>query len=266
MPLFKYLAMPYQELLFTIRRPKRLLRAANPNALRSYFHTRIRSIWLRAARDRPWVRQSSNSTFIRKDFRSYEEYVRLQRSKLEYVDLSTYDIKYREALRSRLQNSALIRQGMTVLCLAARIGTEVKAFLDLGAFAVGIDLNPGENNRYVLHGDFHDLQFAPSSIDVVFTNSLDHAFDIEKLLDEMKKVLKPSGLLIVEAVAETTARKGKPPGGYESFWWTEIEDLISLFEKSWFRLMGRCSFDFPWLGEQLCFEKQDESHLTRSGN
>ena len=55
----------------------------------------------------------------------------------------------------------LLGQVRTVLCLAARIGTEVKAFLDLGCFAIGIDLNPGTDNRYVVHGDFHDLQFAP---------------------------------------------------------------------------------------------------------
>ena len=37
---------------------------------------------------------------------------------------------------------------------------EVRAFLDHGAFAVGIDLNPGRDNRYVMVGDFHQLQFA----------------------------------------------------------------------------------------------------------
>ena len=57
--------------------------------------------------------------------------------------------------------------GQDAAVVGARIGTEVKAFLDLGAVAIGIDLNPGENNRYVVYGDFHDLQFASGSIDVV---------------------------------------------------------------------------------------------------
>ena len=103
----------------------------------------------------------------------------------------------------------------TVLCLAARIGTEVKAFLDLGCRAIGIDLNPGKENPYVVQGDFHDLQYAPQSMDVVYTNSLDHAFDLERIAKEVLKVLKPDGLFLVEAVQGRD--QGVDPGFFESF-------------------------------------------------
>jgi len=85
-----------------------------------------------------------------------------------------------------------------MLCLAARIGTEVKSFLDLGAFAVGIDINPGKKNKYVLFGDFQDIQFAPKCADIIFTNSIDHVYDIEKFLSEIKRVLKMKVFLFVK--------------------------------------------------------------------
>jgi SAM-dependent methyltransferase len=79
--------------------------------------------------------------------------------------------------------------------LGARFGTEVKAFHDLGSFAVGIDVRTGERNKFVLQGDFHDIQFPAATVDIVFTNSLDHAFDFEKVIQEIRRVLKPSGTL-----------------------------------------------------------------------
>ena len=140
---------------------------------------------------------------------------------------------------------------MSVLCLGARIGTEVKSFLDLGCFAVGIDLNPGRENRYVLHGDFHELQFAAGSIDMAFTNSLDHVYSVDRLIAEVARVLKPGGLFLLEA--DRGSGTGKRPGHYETFWWSSIEDVIALFEGARFLLTRRISFERPWVGEQLCF-------------
>lgn len=60
----------------------------------------------------------------------------------EKIDIDNYDKTYRKHLRDRLQSHINVK-GTSVLCLAARVGTEVKAFLDLGCFAMGIDLNPG---------------------------------------------------------------------------------------------------------------------------
>jgi SAM-dependent methyltransferase len=185
-------------------------------------------------------------------FRSYEVYVARQKAKLAKLDLSRYDVNYRRVLRERLKQLGLVPPGARVLCLGARLGTEVKAFLDLGCFAVGIDLNPGPANRYVLHGDFHDLQFAPGSADVIFTNSLDHVYSLDRLLAEISRVLKPGGLLIVEAGLGSSA--GNSPGHYESFFWSTIDDLLPPFERAGFTLLRRHPFVAPWRGEQLCFE------------
>ena len=145
-------------------------------------------------------------------------------------------------------------RGNAVLCLAARIGTEVKSFLDIGCFAVGIDLNPGENNKYVVQGDFHDIQFPYESVDAVFTNSLDHVYKFDKVINEIRRILKPGGLLIIEAVRGY--EEGMRVGFYESFHWKNIDDLVSLIASPQFYLLNRTSFEYPWPGEQLCFQKK----------
>jgi len=71
-------------------------------------------------------------------------------------------------------------------------------FIDHGVFAVRIDLNPGRDNRRMVVGDFHALQYADASVDVVYTNSLDHAFELERVLAEVRRVLKPEGTCLVE--------------------------------------------------------------------
>lgn len=217
----------------------------------------LREMGLRLKIGKLWIHHESNQSFKRRVYRTYEDYTTHQKSKLDCLDLSNYDIEYREALRKRLEKLDFLRHGMTVLCLAARIGTEVKSFLDIGCLAIGIDLNPGENNRYVVYGDFHDIQFPSNSVDVIFTNSLDHTFNIEKLIDETKRVLKPNGFLIVEAIRGDS--EGIRPAFYESFSWSKIDDLVSLFENFQFRLIKRFAINFPHNGEQLCLRKRSES-------
>ena len=201
--------------------------------------------------------ESENTTFVKRVYNSYDDYLTHQKSKLEVHDLDKYDVEFRKALRSRLEKSEIQWRGKTVLCLAARIGTEVKAFLDLNCFAIGIDLNPGKKNRYVVHGDFHDLQYADESVDFVFTNSLDHAFEIDRVAKEIGRVLKSNGMLIVEAVKGK--EEGVNPGFYESFFWSRIDELVGLFEKANFKCVRRTPFEYPWAGEQLCFQKSTQA-------
>src|SRR5688572_18388830 len=96
----------------------------------------------------PWMR--AEASFQRRTYRNYEEYVAHQVAKLSKLDLREYDSRYRAVLRERLEKLDLLRRGDTVLCLGARIGTECKAFIDLGCFSVGIDLNPGAENAHVV--------------------------------------------------------------------------------------------------------------------
>ena len=243
-----FFAVFFEELKSTIKRPTRILSIVNKNKLHAY----VDKIKLQLRLEESWIHYASNQSFRKRVYHTYEEYVHHQKSKLELMDLSDYDVRYRHVLRERLKKLDLLQHGMTVLCLAARIGTEVRSFLDLGHFAIGIDLNPGKKNQYVVHGDFHHIQFPSNSVDVIFTNSLDHVYDIEKVIREIRRVLKPNGLLIIEAASGSG--EGKSPDFYESFWWSKVDDLVTLFKKSEFTVMRRSAFRYPWNGEQVCFE------------
>jgi SAM-dependent methyltransferase len=197
--------------------------------------------------------QSQGEALQRRSYDSYDDYLEHQKAKLETHEFGQYDEEFRHALRERLNSLELDWPGRNVLCLGARIGSEVKAFLDLGAFAVGLDLNPGAGNRYVVHGDFHDLQFSANSIDVVYTNSLDHAFDIGRIAQEVLKVLKPDGLFLVEAVQGRD--QGINPGFFESFFWRNIDELVRVFENAGFKVWRRTAIAHPWPGEQICFRR-----------
>ena len=198
---------------------------------------------------------SGEASFTHRIYQDYEAYKQHQRSKLGKINLVNYDKKYRESLVNRLNELSLLKRGDNILCLGARIGTECKAFIDLGCFPIGIDLNPGDNNSYVVHGDFHDLQFADASVDYVFTNSLDHVFYFDKVMAEIVRVLQPKGAFIAEIVAGTKDEHGREPGLYESCWWETVEDVINKIINSGFLLERRERFSYPWGGDQLLFRK-----------
>lgn len=220
----------------------------DPAAIRDYFKKKYR-----------WSKDSGG--FARKNYRSYDEYLKHQKSKLEEIKkgrvwwFGDYDNRYREALKARLEEAGMVHRGDTVLCLAARLGTEVRAFIDLGCFAIGLDLNPGEENKHVVHGDFHHIQYADHSVDVIFCNSLDHAYDLDKLFSEVKRVLAPEGILILE-INVNTDEGTTDAGYYESFAWSSTESLIKLLEGYGLKRIKSSSFDYPWKGEHAYFAFQ----------
>jgi SAM-dependent methyltransferase len=201
-----------------------------------------------------WQPCTFDPRFSHRSYPSYEEYVTHQKSKLERLDLTAYDPDFRRALRKRLEQLDFLRPRMKALCLGARSGAEVKAFVDLWCSATGIDLNPPENSALVREGDFHDTGYVAWSQDVVYTNCLDHAFDILDAIEEISRVLRPEGFLIVEACP------GKEEGAHLDEWdcfiWPTVDALVELVERSGFRLIRRESFNVPWRGEQLFFEKE----------
>jgi SAM-dependent methyltransferase len=230
--------------------------ARTPGRWRELFHPRrwrqFFSVLFFNARAGGWKTVPGAEQFQQRQYASYEEYVRHQQSKLQYLDLAEYDRKYRQLLGGRLRKILAVKKGASVLCLGARQGTEVAAFQDLGCFAVGVDLNPGANNPLVLYGDFHNLQFPAQSVDIIFTNSLDHAFDLKKLIGEITRVLKPDGMLVVEAIRGSGEKS--VPDHYASLWWNETEDLAAVFEQNGFQAAQRESFSEPWPGTQICFK------------
>ena len=239
------------ELARTVRNPGRLRFVFDRDKL----HKKISLEIMQMRVDTKWSENGDRGIYTR-EYTSYERYLEHQRHKLPYLDLREYDSRFREVLRERLQQTGIDWPGKIVICLAARTGTEVKAFLDISAFAVGIDLNPGPENRYVLYGDFHDIRFATGSADVVFTNSMDHVFDVDKVLDQVKRVLKPRGYFLVEAARGM--EEGRNPEFYESFWWKSVDDLIDILVHHGFTIVFRQPFTIPWQGEQFLLRTGQE--------
>lgn len=191
-----------------------------------------------------------------RQYASYEDYLEHQKSKLTSINnISKKSQTLRNILKERLPHIAEIRPGASALCLAARSGAECEAFIDLGMFAVGIDLNPGTANKLVLTGDFHALQFASSSIDVVYTNSLDHSFDLGRVIGEVFRVLKPEGVFIAEIVLGAADEGGRAPGDFEAAWWAKADEVITRIAAAGLRLRDKTPFTVPWQGVQAVFVK-----------
>lgn len=196
----------------------------------------------------PWAEYGSNTHLKQKQYRTYQDYLDHQKQKLGRIkkQMVEYDVNYHGLLLSRLKERGYAKPGMTVLCLAARLGTEVKSFLDLGCFALGIDLNPGKENKYVVFGDFHNIQYPDKLVDIVFCNSLDHSLDLKKLIREIKRVLKPNGYAILELV------KGKDEGGGVGYWesiaWQNANDVLKMFNEEGFATEDVQQFEQPWGG------------------
>jgi SAM-dependent methyltransferase len=212
-----------------------------------------RRVLMRLKLSSEW-RQSESGLHSRsyEDYETYREHQRLKLDAHRVKSIRRHDARFFAALRERLPEQHASFAGARVLCLAARQGTEVRAFLDHGAFAVGIDLNPGRDNRYVMVGDFHQLQFADGTVDVVYTNSLDHAFDLERILSEVRRVLTASGLLICEVGLGTDSAT---PGFYESLAWKNVDELAEHIRTRGFDLVARANFEVPWTGQQLVLRR-----------
>lgn len=246
----------YPTTTYTFRKTQKWIR--NPKLFLKKIRWLIRDTW--GEYTFRWIQRSSTDKNIQhKAYQSYAAYLAHQKKKLPTLDLSEFDIQYRNRLRQRLHeyDKEIVQPGKTVLCLAARIGTEVKAFLDCGCFAVGIDLNPGPENKYVLYGDFHSIQFPGQSVDIIFTNSLDHVLDFDVFISEIRRVVRPGGHIIMEIVHGTDEGNDAPAFGYyEATKWKRIDDVVNLFLKSGFSIVGRKNIRYPWShgGQHISFK------------
>ncbi len=175
-----------------------------------------------------------------KKYKSYDDYTAHQKSKLDDgIDwLKSYDKLYPSVLKPLVRGT--MKPKSKVLCLGARTGSEVKAFLELGHFATGIDLNPGKDNKYVVTGDFHNLQYADASIDAVYTNSVDHSLNLDKMIGEVKRVLVEGGKFLMITL------EGEDK--YAAQHWENEDRLQAAIEKHGFTLAEKKAFKQSPLG------------------
>jgi SAM-dependent methyltransferase len=171
-----------------------------------------------------WERGAEGA--VRK-YTSYAEYLTHQAAKLDgIVDrLRETEAEDFAEFRRRFETCKPLAGARAVLCLGARLGTEVRALHSLGHFAVGIDLNPGPANPYVLPGDFHHIVFPDGSADAIYCNALDHVFDLDRFLGEVRRLLRPGGIFVVDLVAGY--EEGFVPGPFEARLWRDSHAFIA---------------------------------------
>jgi len=94
-----------------------------------------------------------------------------------------------------IRNEKYIKGKKKAICLGARTGQEVKALLDLGINAIGIDLVSFP--PYTIVGDIHNLSFKNGEFDFAFTNIFDHSLYPDKFCAEMERVVQKKGIIIM---------------------------------------------------------------------
>jgi hypothetical protein len=186
----------------------------------------------------------------RRDYASYDEYVTHQKLKLEEMvkmkgGFSNFDIfDYRLKFYTRFRHlTRMLSRDASILCCGARQGTEVEVLRDMGfRYATGIDLNPGPDNPLVKQGDMMHLEAGDQSIDLLYTNCVDHAFDLDAMIREHARVLKPEGCLLYD-IGVNMEEGGGP---FEAISWERSEDVIVRLLAS-FRSVVRCERESQWL-------------------
>ena len=184
------------------------------------------------------------SIFYRK-YKSYDKYLKHQSKKLN-IGISKKIKKFMpeyffnnvRSFNNRIKGfEKYIKKG-NILCLGARTGAEVVAFIELGfKNTIGIDINPGKNNKYVIKGDFHNMDFKNNSFDTIYSNCIDHAWNLRKLSKEVYRILKDDGILILEIdhLLNKNIKKRqeliKKQSKYESIMWENFNDIKKEFKE-----------------------------------
>ena len=146
--------------------------------------------------------------FVYRDYANYEEYVEHQKAKFDELiktgKMFTPKVvgSYRKMFYRRFRWLPYhLPKDARILCAGARQGTEVEVLHDLGYHnARGIDLNPGPDNPWVVEGDFMKIDTEDHSLDLVYCNAIDHAFNMDGFFEEQVRVIKPGGYSIYEVI------------------------------------------------------------------
>lgn len=162
-----------------------------------------------------------------RQFADYETYVYKQGGKARGLrdELLASLPKNIQGFKRTFQRAASHLKPGSILCLGARTGAESIGAVEAGFVgSVGIDLHPVGDT--VLLGDWHNLTFPDASFDNAYSNSLDHCLYLDRLAENVKRVLKFGGCFYVMATNRpTTLEEWMAKGGNEALYWATSDDL-----------------------------------------
>ncbi|MBF0272389.1 MAG: methyltransferase domain-containing protein [Magnetococcales bacterium] len=192
------------------------------------------------------------SGILYRDYADYEEYLNHQKAKWSEMltikgglgQKELYDYRLRFFRRFRLL-PGLLKPDARILCMGARQGTEVEVLRDIGfPNAQGIDLNPGPENSFVKKGDFMHLEEEDRSLDMVYSNCVDHAFDLDAFFREHARALKEDGFAIYDlSLGEGQTSTGGP---FEAVNWGRDELVLQMLLKH-FRSVFKVEREPGWM-------------------
>jgi SAM-dependent methyltransferase len=182
-------------------------------------------------------KEQNQAKFHYRDYKNYEEYANHQGQKFEEIlkmrgGFTNRAIAgYRRRFYHRFRHlSAFLPKSAHILCAGARQGTEVEVLRDLGfKNAYGIDLNPGPDNKFVRVGDFLHLDNPDSSLDMIYCNAVDHAFNLESFFSEHARVIRPNGYALYDIALQQA--ENQKQGAFEAVGWESEEALLLLMLK-----------------------------------
>ena len=139
------------------------------------------------------------------------------------------------------------------LCLGARTGAEVKAFRKLNFFSIGVDINYPKNSPYVVYGDFHKLDFPDNSFDIIYSNCIDHCFDLKVFLSESKRLCNEDGIILfhIQKGSEDGSRDNF--GDFEALGWKDANLIIKQIENEGLKKLSQKSINKSYI--EVIFKK-----------
>ena len=100
------------------------------------------------------------------------------------------------------------------------------ALRNLNYDAIGIDIFVTKNNKYVHYGEFEKIPYENKTFDAIYTNSVDHIFNVKKTVNEIDRVLKKGGYLLINLM-KGIEEGHDMAGTFESLVWKKRSDILS---------------------------------------
>jgi len=183
----------------------------------------------------------------------YNDYVNHQKEKtldperIKKLLGEDWDIKVEGFKKIFKRNIKYVSGKKNAICLGSRTGQEVKALIDMGVTAVGIDLVPFP--PYTIEGDIHDIKYADQEFDLVFTNIFDHSLYPDKLCSEIERITKPNAIIILNLIV------GIKPDNYAENTVNNPQKVTELFKKVKIKESKEINNIFDSLNWELVLEK-----------